>query len=580
MSDRDTLPASDSAGFLPALERWVPGFGVIARYQRQDALRDLGAGLVLSGLLVPQGMAYAMLAGLPPITGLYTTVAVLVAYFLFGPSRILVLGPDSSLGPIIALTVLPLAFGVEDRAVVLASMLSVFVGVIAVVLGILRLGFIADLLSKPVRVGYLAGLAVTILASQLPRLLGIRVQGRETLDVLAGVLDRLPRAQPVSVIMGLVVIATIIVVGRVYPKAPAVLIAALGATLCTWWFDLSGRGVAVVGVLPQGIPSLQWPSVALRDVATLLVAAGGIALVSLADSVSTAAAFGAKRGEAVHADRELIAVGIADILAGIVHGFPVSASGSRTAVAERAGAATQVTGLVAATAVVALLVFAPGATSFLPQPALAGIVVVAAFSLIDAREFFTLARVRRSEFIQALVAACGVIVLGVLNGLALAVVVSVLNFFRRAWWPHDAVLGDALGIPGFHDIAFHPDARVDPGLIIYRFDAPLFFANARAFHDRVLELVENAADEVRWVVVAADPITDIEATAAEMLRDLDLELNARGIHFVFAGMKDPVRARVRAYDLEREIPPESFYPTVHAAVKAYRSQVLGKHPDP
>ncbi len=554
------------------LQEWIPGVGVILRYRRSDAIRDLGAGVVLGGLLVPQGMAYATLAGLPPITGLYTTVAVLVAYFLFGPSRILVLGPDSSLGPIIALAVVPLAFGVEERAVVLASMLSVLVGVIAVALGTLRLGFIADLLSKPVRVGYLAGLAVTILVSQLPRLTGVAVTGSETLDVLVAMAGRPARIEPASVVLGLGVIVTIIALGRLWPKSPAVLIAALGATACTWALGLSGRGIAVVGVLPQGVPALRWPLVSLSEVATLAVAAGGIALVSLADSVSTATAFGAKRGETVQADRELIAVGIADIFAGLVHGFPVSASGSRTAVAERAGAATQVTGLVAAAAVVALLAFAPGVTSFLPQPALAGIVVVAAFSLIDVREFVTLARVRRSEFVQAAVAASGVVAFGVLNGLALAVIVSVLNFFRRAWWPHDAVLGDTPGIPGFHDVAFHPDAKIDPGLIIYRFDAPLFFANARAFHDRVLELVESSEDEVRWVIVAAEPITDIEATAAEMLLDLDLELNARGIHFVFAGMKDPVRARVRAYDLEREIPPESFYPTVHAAVKAYRSE--------
>lgn len=545
---------------------------MLAGYRRADLLRDAVAGVVLSGLLVPQGMAYASLAGLPPITGLYTTVAVLVAYFVFGPSRILVLGPDSSLGPLIALAVLPLAAGVPERAVALASMLSVLVGVIAVVLGALRLGFIADLLSKPVRIGYLAGLAVTILASQLPRLTGVSVTGGDALDTLAGVAASAASVRPMTLAVGFGVVSAILVIGGLSKKAPAVLIAVLGATLATWAFGLAGRGVAVVGVLPQGAPTFAWPAVGLREAGSLMLAAGGIALVSLADSVSTAAAFGAKRGESVHADRELIAVGIADVLAGLVHGFPVSASGSRTAVAERAGASTQVAGAIAAAIVTALLVFAPGITSFLPEPALAGVVVVAAFSLIDVRALAGLARVRRSEFIQALVAAIGVVVLGVLNGLVLAVVVSVLNFFRRAWWPHDAVLADTEGIPGFHDVRFHPAARTDPGLLIYRFDAPLFFANARAFHDRIMELVESAAVPVQWVVVAADPITDIEATAAEMLLDLDLDLNARGIHFVFAGMKDPVRARVRSYDLEREIPPTSFYPTVHAAVKAFRAE--------
>ncbi|TLM97601.1 MAG: SulP family inorganic anion transporter, partial [Actinobacteria bacterium] len=469
---------------VSALAHWMPGVSVALHYRREDLVADLVAGLVLAGLMVPQGMAYAQLAGLPPITGLYTSVAVLLGYALFGPSRRLVLGPDSSLGPLIAASIVPLAAGDPQRAVALAGMLGLMVGAIGILLGTLRLGFVADLLSKPVRVGYLCGVAVLIFVGQLPKLLGFSVHAEGVGGQLLEIAGSLPAIVPASAAVGIGVVATILLLGRFFPRAPGVLIAVVGASLITVAFDLAARGVAVVGALPQGVPHPALPLVARADLVPLLLAAAGIALVALADSISTAASFAARIGDDVHADRELIGLGVANVFAGLFQGFPASASGSRTAVAEQAGARTELAPFSAGILMIVLLVAAPGLTAYLPQPALAGVVIVASLLLFDYKQLGRLYRVRRSEFLQALTALLGVVVLGVLPGLGLAIVVSVLNFFRRAWWPHDAVLGRVDGLAGFHDLKFYPNAHTYPGLIIYRFDAPLFFANARAFHDR------------------------------------------------------------------------------------------------
>ena len=564
----DAQPALRRQTLLGTLTNYVPGVKRARSYQRPWLVSDVVAGLVLAGLLVPQGMAYAQLAGLPPITGLYTTVIGLLAYAAFGPSRILVLGPDSSLGPLIAVAVLPLAAGDPLKAVVLASALSIMVGVLAIGLGAGRLGFIADLLSKPVRTGYLAGIAITIFIGQLPKLFGFSTGGTKVGPEIADFLTGLPQTDYYALAIGLATILTIVVLRRI-PRVPAVLIAVAGATLVSAVLNLAAKGVPVVGVLPRGLPSFHLPVVPLRDLADLAIAAGGIAIVSLADTVSTSASFAGRRGETVDANQELIAVGLANVFSGLFQGFPTSGSASRTAVADESGSKSQLTGVVAALVVGVMLVALPWLVRALPLSALAGIVIVAAMSLFDSRELASYLRVRQSEFIQAVVAMGGVMVLGVLPGLGLAVVVSVLNFFRRAWWPQDAVLGKTQDLAGFHDVRFHPDARRIPGLILYRWDAPLFFANARAFSDRIHELIAENPDPVNWVIVYANAITDIEATAAEVLAQLDQELNARGIHLIFAGLKDPVYERVRAYELDQEIVPEHFFPNITSAVRAY-----------
>src|SRR5947209_7649899 len=449
------LIASGSAGGAVPIFTLGRGLG-LSSFRRDWLVKDMVAGLVLTTLLVPQGMAYAELAGLPPITGLYTSILCLLGYALCGPSRLLVLGPDSSLGPMIAATVLPLiaAGGDPERAVALASMLAIMVAAIMILAAVAKLGFIADLISKPTMIGYMNGLALTILIGQLT-VAGIR----------------------------------------------------------------------------------------LSDLGPLFAGALGIAVVSLADTISTASAFAARTGQEIHGNQEMIGIGAANLAAGFFQGFPVSTSGSRTAVAERAGAKTQVTGLVGAALIVLMIVLVPGLLKNLPNPTLAAVVIAASLSLADIRGTVRLWHQRRVEFLLSVIAFLGVALLGVLEGIAVAVALSILNVFRRAWWPYQTTLGRIPGVPGQHDRQVHPEAEQLPGLAIFRFDAPLFFANARTFRDQIRRL---AAAERRphWIVIAAEPITDIDTTAADMLLELDEELNAEGTFLVLAELKDPVRTKL------------------------------------
>jgi high affinity sulfate transporter 1 len=551
--------------------RTLPGLAVVSSYRREWLPRDVVAGLVLTALLVPQGMAYAELAGLPAITGLYTSIVCLVAYALFGPSRILVLGPDSSLGPMIAATILPLvAAGDPDRAVALASVLAILVGLVTAGAGIARLGFVADLISRPTIIGYMNGLALTILVGQLPKLFGFSVDGNGFRAELAGFLRGVADGETVGAALavgaaGLVLIVTL---QHWAPRVPGVLLAVVLSIAAAAVVDLADHGVSVVGVLPQGFPPFTVPDVRLADLGPLVGGALGIALVALTDTISTASSFAARSGEEVDGQREMIGIGAANLAAGLFQGFPVSTSGSRTAVAERAGAKTQVTGLVGAVAIVLILLLFPGLLRDLPQPILAAVVIAASLSLADLRGTVRLYRMRRAEFLLSFAAFMGVVLLGVLPGIALAIALSIGNVFRRAWWPYQTVLGRVPGLPGFHDVRSYPDAEVPPGCVIFRFDAPLFFANARTFRQQVRRL---AGSEPRpsWIIIASEPITDVDTTAADVLRDLDEDLNARGTNLVFAEMKDPVRRKIERYELTRTIDPRHFFPTVRAAVEAY-----------
>jgi high affinity sulfate transporter 1 len=553
----------------------APGLRLLSSYQRSWLSKDLVAGLVLTALLVPQGMAYAELAGLPPITGLYTSILCLVGYAIFGPSRILVLGPDSSLGPMIAATIIPLvgANGDPQRAVALASMLALLVGVMTVLAGVAKLGFVADLLSKPTQIGYMNGLALTILVGQLPKLFGFSVDADGFIPEAVGFADGLASGETVTAALavGLLGLILIAMIQRLIPKVPAVLVAVVVSILVANAFDLADRGVSLVGALPQGFPPFTLPSVPMSDLALLVAGAVGIAVVSLTDTISTSSAFAARAGQEVDGDREMIGIGAANIAAGFFQGFPVSTSGSRTAVAEQAGAKTQVTGLVGAGAITLLLLVAPGLLRNLPQPTLAAVVIVASLSLADIPGTVRLWRQRRTEFTLSMAAFAGVALLGVLPGIAIAVALSIGNVFRRAWWPHQTVLGRVPGVPGFRDLGSYPDAERLPGCVLFRFDAPLFFANARSFRDQVRRLARSEPAP-RWIVVAAEPITDVDTTAADMLEELDEALNAKGISLVFADMKDPVREKIERYELTRTIDPAHFFPTVGAAVAAFQDQ--------
>jgi high affinity sulfate transporter 1 len=554
---------------------WIPGLQAVRSYQRKWLAKDVVAGIVLTTLLVPQGMAYAELAGLPPITGLYTSILCLAGYAVFGPSRILVLGPDSSLGPMIAATILPLmaADGDAKRAVALASLLAIMVAAIMIVAAVAKLGFIADLISKPTMIGYMNGLALTILIGQLPKLFGFKIEADGLIGEAVGFVKGLVHGEAVAAaaVVGIAGIMLILVLQRWLPKFPAVLIMVVAAIASTTVFSLGKHGVDLVGVLPKGFPPLTIPDVRLSDLGPLFAGALGIAVVSLADTISTASAFAARTGQEVRGNGEMIGIGAANLAAGLFQGFPVSTSGSRTAVAERSGAKTQLTGVTGAVLIVLMIVLIPGLFKNLPQPALAAVVVTASLSLADIPGTVRLWRQRKAEFGLSITAFLGVALLGVLPGIAIAVGLSILNVFRRAWWPYDTELRRVEGLEGYHDVHSYPAAQHLPGLVIYRFDAPLFFANAKTFRDEVRRLA-NSEPKPTWIVIAAEPVTDVDTTASDVLEELDASLNADGISLVFAELKDPVRRKIERYGLTRTIDPRHFFPTIESAVAAFRHQ--------
>lgn len=557
---------------LDRLQNWMPGIRAVRTYDRSWLAKDLVAGIVLCALLVPQGMAYAELAGLPAITGLYTTVMCLFAYAAFGPSPFLVLGPDSSLGPMIAAAILPLAMGNQEYAIALAGMLALFVGIVCVGAGIARLGFISDLLSSPVRLGYLAGLAVTIFVGQLPKLFGFSIDADSFLEEITVFISNIDQTNVYALAIGLMCLVVILGLKRWRPIWPGILIAVVAAVLITTIFNLADIGVDIVGVLPQGFPKPDFPAVKLADMPVLLATAVGISLVAIGDTISTSAGFASRRGYEINSDQEMVGIGSANLLSGFFSGFPVSTSSSRTAVAEQSGAKTQLTGVVAGLLVLSMLLFVPGLVRNMPQPALAAIVITASISLFDIKGLIRLFKMRKSEFALAIICALGVILVGVLEGIVIAVVVSIWQFFERSWRPYTAVLGKPAGVQGYHDISRYPDAKQIPGLLILRWDAPLFFANANIFRRVVRETIARTEPTPKWVLVAAEPVTDVDTTAAEMLVDLDEELNANGIHLVFAEMKDPVKDKIVHYGLLETIDSHHFYPTIKTAIKAFRKE--------
>jgi high affinity sulfate transporter 1 len=571
MSEAATAGATAGGG-RRTLSHLVPGLGVLRSYRRSWLPSDLIAGLVLTAVLIPVGMGYAEAAGLPAITGLYATIVPLLAYAVFGPSRTLVLGPDSSLVPLISAAILPLAAGDQARAVELAGLLAIIVAVLIAGAGFARFGFITELLSNPVRQGYLHGIALIVLVGQLGKLFGFSVQGEDLIAEIRSWVEGLAAGltEPVALVIGAGSLAVILGFRRWAPHVPGVLIAVVGATLVSAVFDLAARsGIAVVGPLPQGLPSFGVPPVSIADIGALLPAAIGIAFVSAADTSVLSRAFASRSDSVPDPDQELVALGTANLAAGLFGGFPISSSSSRTPVALSAGAKTQLTCVVGAATIAVLLVIAPDLLAPLPQAALGAVVFAAALGLIDLPAMARLWAARRSEFFLALASFAGVAFIGVVQGIFIAVALSLAAFIQKAWHPHDAVLGRATGVKGYHDVTFYPEARRIPGLLLYRFDAPLFFANADVFRDRILTLLRPVAPPIRWVIVAAEPITDVDTTAAEMLETLDAELRGRGLVLAFAELKDPVRVRLERYGTIDRLGGIRVYPTIGTAVDAY-----------
>ena len=559
------------------LQHWAPGLVTLQSYERSWLRPDLVAGVVLAAILVPQGMAYAELAGLPAVTGLYTTIACLVAYAIFGPSRVLVLGPDSSVSPLILAAIAPLIVSNDPgSAIALAGMLAVLVGLIEIGLGVAKLGFVADLLSSEVRVGYLNGLAVTIIVGQLPKLFGFSTNADNFIDEVRSFFHGLDETNRTTLVTGLCVLVVLLVLPRITKRVPAVLVAVVGVTVVSAVLDLAAHGVKTVGSLPQGVPTPTLPWTKWSDVGPLLVGAVGITMVSLTDTIATASSFASRHGDEVRPDQEMVGIGTSNIAAGFFQGFAVSVSGSRTAVADQSGARSQLTGVVGAGLVVVLLLFLNGLLSDLPQTALAAVVITAALSLMDLGAVRRFANVRTSALVVNLVAAGGVILFGVLQGIVIAIVLAVLLFFRRNWWPHGTVLGEVPAMQGWHSIDQYPEAQEMPGVVVFRWEAPLFFANSGQFRDQIRKLVRER--HPNWLVLECEAITDIDVTAAEVLEALDQELNAQGIHVAFVEMRDRLQDLVRRYGLGTTLDQEHFYPGLDQALDAIDLSTRQGHP--
>lgn len=550
--------------------RWLPGLSLLRGYPQAWFRQDLSAGLVLMFMLVPVGVAYAEASGVPGIYGLYTTVVALLVYALFGPSRILVLGPDSSLAPLILAVVLPLSAGDPARAVLLAGMMAVVAGTLCTVAGVLRLGFITELLSKPIRYGYMNGIALTVLISQLPRLFGLSLTPAGPLGDTVQLLQRLWTGtfNPYALAVGAGTLGLILLLRR-HPRIPGILIAVVAATLAVQGLGLEPHGVAVLGPLPQGLPSFVLPWVEGIDGVQVVLGGCAVALVAFADTSVLSRSYAARTRRYVDPSQEMLALGVANLAAGFFQGFPVSSSSSRTPVAEAAGARSQMTGIVGAVAVALLLLLAPRLLEYLPASALAAVVIAAALHLFELADLRRILRIQPWEFWLSMTCFAGVVVFGAVPGICFAVVLALIEFLWDAWRPHYAVLGRVNGIRGFHDLKRYPQARQVPGLLLFRWDAPLFFANAELFQRQVLQSIGEAPQPLRRVVVAAEPVTSVDVTSADLLRELAVLLRQSGIELHFAEMKDPVKDKLVRFELLDTLGSGIFHPTVGAAVDAY-----------
>jgi high affinity sulfate transporter 1 len=563
---------ADATGWI----RWLPGLSMLRSYESPWLRRDILAGLVLTTMLVPVGIAYAEASGVPGINGLYATILPLLAYALFGPSRILVLGPDSALAAVILAVVAPLAAGDPQRAVALAATMAIVSGVVCVAAGLSRLGFITELLSKPIRYGYMNGIALTVMLSQIPKLFGFSVKAEGPLrqawsivrQVLAG------STNLATLAIGGSTLVLILLLKR-FPRLPGILIAVVVATVAV---AVSGvdvhAGVSVLGLLPQGLPMPAVPLIGFDDLVPVLTGGIAVALVSFADTSVLSRTYAARLRAPVDPNQEMVGLGLANLAAGFFQGFPISSSSSRTPVAEAAGSRTQLTGVVGALAIALLLVLAPDLLQYLPNAALAAVVIASAIGLVEVSDLRRIYRIQQWEFWLSMACFAGVAVLGAIPGIALAIVIAVIEFLWDGWRPHFAVLGRVDSVRGYHDVQRYPQARQIPGLVLFRWDAPLFFANAESFHDRVLDAVESSPTPVRWVVVTAEPVTSVDVTAADILGELDDTLRAAAIVLSFAEMKDPVKDKLKRFGLSTRFGEQTFYATIGEAVDAY----LATHP--
>jgi len=554
-------------------ERWVPGVRMIRDYEVSWLPRDLAAGITLGTLMVPVGLAFGEMAGVP-LAGLYAGILPLLAYAFFGSSRQLIIGPDASMAALVAVSVAPLAEGDAGRLTVMASVLSILIGLICILGSLLRLGFVADFLAKPVIAGFMHGLAVVIAVGQLPKVLGVRGGGGTTVAQFMAVCRNLAGTHPITLGIGVSCVAIILACRRWLPRLPGQIVALIGAILVVAVLGLDRFGVAVVGQIPQGLPRVQIPIVSLQDFQSLLTLACAAALLAFSDTMATSRGFASRNHYRVDANQEMLALGLGNIAAGLTEGLPVSSSGSRTAAAESAGSRTQVTSIVAALVVACAMLFLTGLLYSLPSAALGGILIAAAWNLCDFQEFRRMWRFRGTGLLAGLLTMAGVVGIGVMEGIGIGVVFSLMLVLRALASPEAAALGQ-VGPDEFRDLKRHPEAKAIPGVVIYRFSSLLFFANCGVFRDRAQELMDTSPEPVHGFVLDASAIVEVDLAACEVLSDLHGELRGRGIRLVIANLRDNVRDRLLRGWEGAGAEQGLFWASVGAAVRDLQARPLG-----
>ena len=562
----------------PAWERLLPGIAVLRRYERGWLSGDVIAGITVAAYLVPQVMAYAVIAGLPAVAGLWAILLPILVYAVLGTSRKLSIGPESTTALMTAAGVGALAGAAgPDRYAEVAAIMAIAVGIVCLVGFVARLGFVATLLSRPVLIGYLVGIAVLMIVSQLGKVTKLEIEGESTWREVASFLGQVGQAHVPTVILGLAVLILLYLATWLMPKVPSPLLVLLLSAAVVAIFNLERLGLEVIGEVPQGLPAFRLPDLGDLEVWALLPYALGIAVVGFSDNILTGRAFASSRDEAIDSNQELLALGTANVATGLFQGFPVSSSGSRTVLGDAAGARTQVNSLVALGAVVIVLLFAGPVLESFPDAALGALVIYAATRLIDVPEIRRIARFRKSELVITAATAAAVVVFGVLAGIGFAVSLSILDLLRRITRPEADVLGYAPGVPGMHSLEDYPDADPVQGLVVFRYDSPLFFANADNFLEKATDAVDDSEDPVEWFLLNAEANTEIDLTAVDALEELRTRLEQRGITFAFARVKQDLYRRLELTPFIGHIGEENFFATLPTAVREYARRYRDKH---
>ena len=556
------------------IARFIPGLALVKGFSPALLRTEFVVAITVVAVLVPSAMAFGDLAGVTPVAGLYVALGAMVMYALFGTSKQVIMGPEATSAIMTATAVAPLAGGDAVRYAALAALLALLVGVVALLARVAKLGFITDLLSKPVLVGYIFGATLIVIGSQLGKMFGIKLESDKFFRQVVELFSRLDEAHRLTVAIGVVCMGALLIIRRVNRKLPGPLIVVVGAIIASVVFGWAAKGVAVVGAVPAGLPKITVPAVTVPDIFALLPAALALTILIYADEILTSRVFAAKHGQKVDANQEFVALGMANIGAGFLTGFPAALSASRTTVNDQMGGKTQWVGIIAAALTIIFLLFLTPLLAPLPTAALGAIIIVASLGLIDIAAFRFLRQVRPAEFWLAVVTAFGVLTVGVLQGILVAVVLSLISILYRMARPHDALLDDVdvAGGTVYRGVADKATALTEPGLIVYRFDAPLVFANAAFFTERLEALIASAGAGLKCVILDAEAISDFDSTAAEALENLDADLERLGVDLWIARANGPLRELLTATGLMKRLGAEHIYPSVRSAVAAYQEQ--------